>query len=157
MVMVSLAVLATGGAVTASALQPADEEPIHGCAGALTGHLRVVDSPDDCTRLESPLSWNQQGPQGDPGVPRIYYRFGGEFEAADGKYAHVNSHCDPGDAAISGTLDVWTQGDNGAMVENTPNSALTDPPGSPVHNVWFVRVRGEMTGRAGVICLDLTP
>jgi hypothetical protein len=40
---------------------------IHACAHPANGALRLVASPADCRQPESPISWNQQGPAGQPG------------------------------------------------------------------------------------------
>lgn len=40
--------------------------PIHACVKA-KGTMRIVSGPADCKANETPLSWNQQGPQGDMG------------------------------------------------------------------------------------------
>jgi hypothetical protein len=40
---------------------------IYACGQKETGQLRVVSSPDDCRNSEFPVSWNVQGPKGDPG------------------------------------------------------------------------------------------
>lgn len=57
-----------GGMVLAAG----DQNVIHGCSvdpadrrGA--GQLRVVDSPEDCRRNETPISWSREGPQGPQG------------------------------------------------------------------------------------------
>jgi hypothetical protein len=47
----------------------AEENVIHGCCSKFMGHLRIVKSPDQCKRWETPVSWNRQGEvaeQGDP-------------------------------------------------------------------------------------------
>jgi hypothetical protein len=40
---------------------------IHGCVSRLFGVLRIVNSPGQCFNGESPISWNQAGPQGQTG------------------------------------------------------------------------------------------
>ena len=44
------------------------DDVIHGCVGKFTGILRVVSSTSKCLPIESPISWNIQGPQGLQGV-----------------------------------------------------------------------------------------
>jgi hypothetical protein len=41
---------------------------INGCVKAKNGALRIVADPADCTSRETPISWNQLGPQGEPGT-----------------------------------------------------------------------------------------
>ncbi|MGH9162756.1 MAG: hypothetical protein ACRD2X_22540 [Vicinamibacteraceae bacterium] len=72
---------AIGGAVTFAAMQaPGDDDLIHGCVsqgllGLGKGSIRIVGDPSECRPGEDPLSWNQQGiqgeagPQGEPGPP----------------------------------------------------------------------------------------
>jgi hypothetical protein len=40
------------------------KDTIYGCVGSNTGRLRVVDSPIRCGTLESPISFNREGPRG---------------------------------------------------------------------------------------------
>jgi len=40
---------------------------IHGCVSRLFGILRIVSSPGQCLNGETPISWNQTGPQGPQG------------------------------------------------------------------------------------------
>ena len=42
---------------------------INACARNNNGALRIVSDPADCSSRETPISWNQQGPQGDAGEP----------------------------------------------------------------------------------------
>jgi hypothetical protein len=44
-----------------------EAEVIYGCYGKIAGVLRIVDSPNKCTRLEIPITWNSEGPQGPVG------------------------------------------------------------------------------------------
>ena len=44
---------------------------IHGCVNNRKGSLRIVGDPSECKSRETPLSWNQQGPQGEPGVDGV--------------------------------------------------------------------------------------
>src|SRR6266511_312857 len=62
----AVAALALGGA-TGGTLAGADGA-LHACAHPKEG-LRIVDSPQDCRKYEQPLSWNVQGPQGQPVDP----------------------------------------------------------------------------------------
>src|SRR6266542_1117035 len=61
----AVAALALGGA-TGGTLAGADGA-IHACAHPKEG-LRIVDSPQECRKYEQPLSWNVQGPTGEPGA-----------------------------------------------------------------------------------------
>jgi len=48
--------------------QVGDDGVIHACTDTKGGDLRVVDTPDDCTKKEVAVSWNQVGPQGLTGM-----------------------------------------------------------------------------------------
>jgi hypothetical protein len=66
----ALLAVAIAGVVVGSALSTvavASGGTIQGCVDARTGVLRVVATADDCRRTESPLTWNEVGPQGDTG------------------------------------------------------------------------------------------
>ena len=45
----------------------AEENVIHGCCSKFWGHLRIVKSPNQCKRWETPISWNQEGQAGEQG------------------------------------------------------------------------------------------
>lgn len=47
--------------------QAYSSEIISGCVMKRFGLLRIVDSPSDCRRRESPISWNVEGPAGPEG------------------------------------------------------------------------------------------
>jgi hypothetical protein len=65
------------------------DDVIHGCVGKFTGILRVVSSTSKCLPIESPISWNIQGPQGLQGVQGLPGVANGITAAA---YAYVNSN-----------------------------------------------------------------
>jgi hypothetical protein len=58
----ALAFLLSTGASSASA------QEIYGCVKDKNGALRIVRAPGDCSSRETPISWNQVGPQGEPGM-----------------------------------------------------------------------------------------
>jgi hypothetical protein len=43
------------------------DDVITGCYNRTNGNLRVVDAGAECREHEMPISWNEQGPQGEPG------------------------------------------------------------------------------------------
>lgn len=64
-----LAVAATAAVATAAI--PNSDGTLQGCymtSGTVKGLLRVVDSSADCKSTETPISWSQRGPKGDPGA-----------------------------------------------------------------------------------------
>lgn len=46
----------------------ASAQVINGCVKDSNGLLRIVADPAECTVRETPISWNQAGPQGEPGA-----------------------------------------------------------------------------------------
>jgi hypothetical protein len=64
---VGLGIMLVAGAA-AYAQQSNVEEVINGCYHKNQGMLRVVESADDCRPPELPISWNQQGIQGETGA-----------------------------------------------------------------------------------------
>jgi hypothetical protein len=67
-VLAATAMLA-GAAGVALATIPGSAGVINGCYEKRTGILRVIDTEagKTCTSFETPISWNQAGPKGDPG------------------------------------------------------------------------------------------
>ena len=60
------ALAAVGGAAHATIRDTGSV--IHGCRHDHSGHLRVIEGePETCRESETPLDWNQMGPQGPPG------------------------------------------------------------------------------------------
>ena len=43
----------------------ASAQVINGCVKTKNGALRIVADPADCTARETPISWNQVGPEWD--------------------------------------------------------------------------------------------
>jgi hypothetical protein len=63
-------VVAIAGGVTYAAADIGGGGVISGCYMSANGQLRVIDpATDDCRPSETPLSWNQTGPQGAKGDP----------------------------------------------------------------------------------------
>ncbi len=46
-----------------------EEDVIHGCYKKKNGQLRIVKKNKKCRKSETPISWNQTGPQGEQGPP----------------------------------------------------------------------------------------
>ena len=64
-----IAVLGAGG-LTAAAYGaiPDNQGVVHACYNTTNGAVRVVNGSSDCRNDESPLTWNQTGPQGATGT-----------------------------------------------------------------------------------------
>ena len=63
----AVTLVVAGGAAAWGAI-PDDDGVIHGCYDK-RGNLRLVDSEDDCSKVEKPISWSQAGEKGEPGPP----------------------------------------------------------------------------------------
>jgi hypothetical protein len=75
-VVLGAAAAAVAAAGIAYAAIPGSDGTFHACMLNTTGAIRLIDpslSPQNlrshCTALESPVTWNQQGPAGQPGPP----------------------------------------------------------------------------------------
>jgi Lamin Tail Domain/Collagen triple helix repeat (20 copies) len=66
-VLALLAAAAVPAGAVAMRHPAAEATTIHACAAKRVGLLRLVQAPGDCRRWERPVSWNVQGPKGDPG------------------------------------------------------------------------------------------
>jgi hypothetical protein len=68
-IAVAVGTLALAGVVTYATI-PDSAGVVHGCYVKLTGQLRVIDTGagQGCLRFETPISWNQAGPQGPAGA-----------------------------------------------------------------------------------------
>jgi hypothetical protein len=68
-IAVAVGTLALAGAVTYATI-PDSAGVVNGCYTRLTGALRVIDTGagQTCLRFETPISWNQVGPQGPAGA-----------------------------------------------------------------------------------------
>ncbi|HEU4941632.1 MAG TPA: hypothetical protein VFT18_00085 [Gaiellaceae bacterium] len=65
--VVAALVSAAAGVALAATAGEGDPNVIHGCKHPSGGWLRQVAGPAQCRRRETPVSWNIEGPKGDPG------------------------------------------------------------------------------------------
>ena len=63
-IFATIALLGLGSAVAYAATE---DDRIHACVGEGSALIRSIDAGDQCRKNERPLSWNTQGPAGDPG------------------------------------------------------------------------------------------
>lgn len=93
---------------------------IHACAKKM-GEVRIVDSAADCKRDETPLTWNVQGPKGDPGA-----------NGADGQSVVLS---DAGTRCANGGIAATVGGITKYVCNGAPGAAgatgATGPPGPP--------------------------
>ena len=91
---------------------PSKDGTINACYMKATGIVRIID-PDtqQCHRWETPISWNQAGPQGLPGpqgpggVSGYEQKSHQEWLAA-GTYKQVSVRCSAGKKVLGGGFDV---------------------------------------------------
>ncbi len=63
-------VVAIAGGVTYAVADIGSGGVINGCYKSQNGQLRLIDpATDSCSPSETPITWNQTGPQGPPGPP----------------------------------------------------------------------------------------
>ncbi len=157
-----------------SAAIPDSGGVINGCWTARTGALRVIDTAvagSACTSKESPISWSQRGPAGDPGpsgapgvdgapgadgadgtTPATYFR---RASASSGA-STVTVTCDPGDVLTGGGANT-----DGTLVDSNPFAYVAPgefvPQNPDVPFGWFVSKSGGSQATAYAICSDTAP
>jgi hypothetical protein len=101
------------GAVGGYAAIPSSNGTITGCVSA-TGDLKVIDAESGavCGKSKKTLTWNQQGPQGSPGLLNVHVATAwGTLNTQTAKYSFVI--CDPGEIVLGGGAKAFTIGPNG--------------------------------------------
>jgi hypothetical protein len=141
---------------------PGGNGVISGCY-AKSGALRVIDSEAGakCSALQKPISWNQQGPQGQPGSPGRDGVSGYDVliqspvRVDPGELAQSIQHCYPGHVPISGG---WYPSDaNGTVTIDSVISwqdvlAVASAPYPYFHQgagTWPIRLSMPTNGGAG--------
>ena len=118
LILATVIVLVMGAGIAIA--QVGDDGVIYACADDKDGTLRLVDGPDGCDKKETPVSWNQQGIQGDPGEDGT--------DGADGNLTLANQVCaEEGEAVIGfdGAGDIICQIGGAA---STTTTTTTEPP-----------------------------
>ena len=113
----ALALVGAGGAALAYATVSATPATINACVGP-DGSLRVPDPGRSCTRRETPLAWNVQGPTG-PAGPVGPQGIAGR----DGRDGQPGSQTLTIVGAVQGTMTVTGQ-TQGAITGGGPNGAI---------------------------------
>lgn len=135
-VVVALAsALLTAGLVGGVAIAQTGPSVITACVEENSGNVRIVSSASDCKRSETSTSWNQQGPQGEPGtdgrdgVSGWIRVEGPRSSVPPGTYGTTFAECPEGTKVLGG----------GYVVEPDPSVVVyADYPGSA--NKWRVEV-----------------
>jgi type VI secretion system secreted protein Hcp len=71
LIAVPAALALAAGSVVAYASIPASDGTISACVGPALGSVRIIDSGASCSKLETPVHWNQKGPKGDTGATGV--------------------------------------------------------------------------------------
>ena len=99
-----VAAVAVTAASVADAAVPDGAGVIHGCYDKQSGQLRVTDTqtsvPKGCTSKEAALAWNQQGPQGPPGLSKFHEIYAPSSPYTTGTHV-VTAKCPAGEVALS--------------------------------------------------------
>jgi hypothetical protein len=116
-------VLLTTGTALALVILPDSNGVIHACYKPTDGSLRLVSSEADCKKAERPLSWNQQGPKGDPGELSLAGQVcpPGEFVSGFDTDAKIICNAPPITCPVNASDDVYVDADAdpAAVVEAT--------------------------------------
>ncbi|HLT19629.1 MAG TPA: hypothetical protein VKZ96_09240 [Thermomicrobiales bacterium] len=147
-------------------LRPADAgsgEEIHGCINRYTGALRILSGNGQCTSVERPLSWNQQGPSGllDIQVVRERTIINTEEEVSHGVES-VFAYCPEGYRVIGGGAGgVGNFAGYDSWFVDLSGPRLADEYGSQGVDSWFASykitesdypVEGEYSFESVAIC-----
>jgi hypothetical protein len=139
------------GAGLAYAAIPGSDGVISACYEKRTGLLRVIDAEagKQCLRFESPISWNQEGPKGDPGEPGAAAPFTTVIRVGQLEQGVSLAHCLIGEIATGG--GGVASGAGPALSHSFPlnGEAGTTPTG------WVARTNNpEGFVRAYAVCAD---
>lgn len=104
--LVVIAAVFAGGLGLGVGLRPTgagSDQEIRGCVHNYTGALRIPGGSGQCSSVEQPLSWNQQGPSGllDIQVVREWSNVNTDEEVSYG-FETVFAHCPEGYRVIGG-------------------------------------------------------
>jgi hypothetical protein len=128
----------------------------NGLLGLGKGHLRVIDHDKSCKSGETPLTWNQQGPKGEPGAPGVSGReiVREPTDRTDADTKTVFAACPKGKVPVGGGASVYyeTSGgefpiDNVAVTRSEPSgesgwaAIAEEAAGGPTHpgGAWALR------------------
>ena len=146
----TVAALVAGG--TAYATIPSSNGSVNGCYEKRTGILRVIDAEAGakCLSIETPISWNQQGVQGNPGPAGPQGDTGPQGPAGQGVTTSVEppgANCAHGGSKFTSESGT-TYACNGADGKDGKDGAV--PSGSCGAGLYVAAV-----GPAGVTCAQL--
>jgi hypothetical protein len=136
-VIAATAAVAAGVGLAASSGE-AEPTVIHACKHPSGGWLRQVAGPEQCRRRETAVSWNVQGPKGDPGEAGAPGPKGDKGEKGDpgtvisGLKTLEGVPCVAEDAAAGEIkVTIGTGGDVSLTCEAAPDEPAPPPPPPP--------------------------
>ena len=146
------AVLAGAAVVWSPTGSAAGEGVINGCYQKNQGQLRIVAAGTACRPDENAISWNVQGPKGDPGPQGPAGGISGvqrvDFSSANDSTSpkHAFANCPAGQQVVGGGAQVYMEGqENGsvAVKKSFPNKgrdgwAATAEEMVPTDVNWFL-------------------
>src|SRR5262245_53560325 len=117
---------------------------IHGCYDKQSGQLRVTDTatnqPKGCTTKEAAITWNQQGPKGDPGLSNVWLKSDSSLRAVGVQTTLSALAMSPGDYTVEAKLEIGSQATptvatcwlvgNGGIVLDTARTTIYSPLGT---------------------------
>ncbi|HEV2903362.1 MAG TPA: hypothetical protein VGW30_08890 [Gaiellaceae bacterium] len=138
-VMAAVASVAAGVGLAASA---GEEAVIHACKHPSGGWLRQVAGTAECRRRETPVSWNIQGPKGDPGEAGAQGPKGDKGDpgtAISGLKTLEGVPCVAEDSAAGEIkVTIGAGGDVTLTCEAAPDEQPPPPPPPPAENAKLV-------------------
>ena len=144
---------------------PNESGVISACYNTSRGILRIVDEPSDCTSSETPLSWNQQGPPGEPGeegpagepgvagFTEVVETFNIDLRREGGGFSGLAlAVCPSGKVATGGGYVVNTPPNLFPTLSVDANVPFTGPAGAG----WLVDIIAshQLTAEVHVLCVD---
>lgn len=157
----SVAILTATAAIvalgtTASLADIPDSGTVNGCYGKASGKLRVIDKSagKNCSRLENPISWGQQGPKGEDGEDGTAATISsGIFQSPI-----VDSSNKTATAGVTCPIDDIPTG-TGYFIFNNVGAKVERINSVPASNGWEVTVIMDADGFAvqtQVVCLSVS-
>jgi len=151
-----MAVLLTG--IVAFASIPGGDGVINGCYKKSGGTLRVIDpAVSQCdSRAETPISWNQTGPQGPQGIQGVQGPVGPAgpqgLQGPQGTTGATGETGPAGPVGAAGTSEVWTA--SGAIGQET--LSINVPAGSYVINAKGNGINGVFGDSSQILACSLS-
>jgi hypothetical protein len=124
--------VATGTALALGGSQP-EASAIHACRHPNGGWVRIVGSESACRAREQPISWNVQGPTGDPGPPGPAGPKGDKGDPGPGltKLGDIEGLACTLDGGGSGTVALDVAGDDTVWLRCVVGEPPPPPPPPP--------------------------